>query len=62
VTAAIDQALSEERQAQEGRNARVLEILQQKDADIAELQTREHELETQVWHCCFPQSPKSDSM
>jgi hypothetical protein len=53
VTAAIDQALSEERQAQEARNGRVLEILQQKDAAIAECQAREHELETQVWHCCF---------
>jgi hypothetical protein len=45
---AVHQALQEERDAQEARNSRVLDILHAKDAAIAEGQTAEEELQRKV--------------
>ena len=48
VAAAVRQALSQEHDAQEDRNGRVLEILQAKDAAIAEGQAAEEQLQQQA--------------
>lgn len=50
VAAAVQQALTEERAAQEARNARVLDILRDKDNAIAQCHSKQDSLQAQVCH------------